>query len=681
MISHLSSRTLTAGAMTLPVTVLAMTGHVPGLPDSISHSLHDPRVLALQAALATVVVFGCGWPLLVKGARSWFRRLNMFTLISLGVMVTYLYSLAAWLAPHLFPPSFQGEHGVPVFFEAAAMITTLVLAGQWMESRAQQRTGSAIRSLMALTPQSAVRIEPAGERTVPLDQIAVGDHLRVRPGGVIPVDGTIIEGEAYLDESTMTGEPIPRHARVGDPVRAGTINTSGSLVLIAEQVGGHTVLARIIERIREAQETQAPIQRIADQVTGWVVPAVLVIAAITFAIWYRIGPEPRLLFALINAVTVLMITCPCALGLATPMSIVVGMGRGARQGIMIRNAETIEQLCHIDTVVLDKTGTLTQGRPEVVGLHARTPESESALLQIAASLETHSEHPLARAIVNKADAMQLSRLPVSGFHAHPGLGVEGEVEGQYARIGKAEWLRSHHVSDMAVWTSAAEPAAREGKIVSFIAHGQECLGYLVIADPLRETSAPAVAAMQAMGLACIMLTGDSETTARHLAESVGITRVHAGVLPGDKQDLIKQLQQEGRTVAMIGDGMNDAPALATAHVGIAMGSGTDIALESADVALLDGDLNRAVAAFRLGSLVMRNIRQNLVFAFIYNLISIPIAAGVLFPWTGFLLTPMVASIAMSLSSFSVVTNALRLRGADLNPAFSRVNSYPPLTKP
>lgn len=680
MISHLPSRTLTAAAMTLPVTVLAMTGHLPGLPDAMRHALHDPRALALQATLATVVVFGCGWPLLVKGARSWFRRLNMFTLISLGVMVTYLYSLAAWLAPHLFPPSFRGEHGVPVFFEAAAMITTLVLAGQWMEARAQQRTGSAIRSLMALTPPTAVRLESDGEREVSLDQIAVGDHLRVRPGGVIPVDGTIIEGQAYLDESTLTGEPIPRHAQVGDPVRAGTINTSGSLVLTAEQVGGHTVLARIIERVREAQETQAPIQRIADQVTGWVVPAVLIIAAITFAIWYRIGPEPRLLFALINAVTVLMITCPCALGLATPMSIVVGMGRGAKQGIMIRNAEILEQLCRVDTVVVDKTGTLTQGRPEVVDIHARTPESKSALLQIAASLEAHSEHPLARAIVNKADAMQLPRLPASGFHAHPGLGVEGVVEGQQVRIGKANWLQSQHLPDLASWISAAEPAAREGKMVSFIAHGQECLGFLIIADPLRETSAQAVAALQAMNMECIMLTGDSEATAHHLAGSVGITRVHAGVLPGEKQDLIKRLQREGRIVAMIGDGMNDAPALASAHVGIAMGSGTDIALETADVALLDGDLNRAVAAFRLGTLVMQNIRQNLVFAFIYNLISIPIAAGVLFPWTGVLLTPMVASIAMSLSSFSVVTNALRLRSADLEPLAFRTNSYPPLTK-
>lgn len=657
---------LGALALTLPVAALAMGSHLPGLPSPWIHALHQPWSLWIQALLTTLIVFLCGWPLLLKGAQSWSRRLNMFTLISMGILITWAYSLLALLAPGLFPPSFHQHGGVPVYFEAAAMITALVLLGQWIEKRAQGKTGHAIQALLSLTPPLAHRIQPDGHiQDISPADIQPGDLLLVRPGGTIPADGCITHGQSHIDESMITGEPLPRHRAPGDPVTAGTINGHGAFHFRAERVGSQTLLARIIRRVQQAQESRAPIQRIADRVVGYVVPVVLLLAAATFFLWYVLGPEPRLLYALINAVTVLMITCPCALGLATPMSIVVAMGHAARHGILIRDAATLERLSTIDTILFDKTGTLTQGQPRLISLHPISDLHEKDLLQLAASVEQSSEHPLAHAIRSASTPRNLPLLPVHDVHAHPGRGIQATHQNHTLRIGHPRWLAEHHIPLPPDLTSLAHRAETQGQTVVWVARDTHCLGFLVIADPLRPTTSEALHRFHRDGKTCIMLTGDAEPTARHIALQLGIANVHAALLPEQKQDIIHHLKQQGHTVAMIGDGINDAPALAAAHIGIAVGTATSVAIETADITLLDGDLNRAAHAFTLGRATLRNIRQNLAFAFLYNAIAIPVAAGALYPLTGLLLTPALASLAMTLSSLSVITNALRLRNTNI----------------
>ncbi len=659
MIPKVKARVIAGALLTVPVMILAMAGHIPGIP----HDLFDAAwSVPLQCMLTTPVVLWCGWPLLRKGVVSFIRRkLNMFSLILLGVAATYLYSLAALFVPDMFPASFHRHGGVPVYFEAAAMITVLVLAGRWIEHAAQHRTGAAIRKLAELSPRTARRLENGEEHEVPVDEIRVGDHLRVRPGDTVPVDGRILEGRSTLDESMLTGESLPVNRSKDDDVAAGIRNIDGSFVMEAVKVGSDTLLARIIRLVEHARESRAPIQRVADRVTGYIVPVVMLIAAVTFAVWYAVGPEPRLLYALINAVTVIMITCPCALGLATPMSIVVGMGRGARHGILIKEAAALETLLHADTVVLDKTGTLTLGRPAVTACIPARDGGENELLRITAAVETHSEHPLAQAVVEEARSSGLTPFEAEDFTAHAGEGISGTVKGRHVRIGKRAWLEDNGIEGLARFERMADDYEGQGKTVIHVAMDQEAAGILVLSDPIRDSTPPAMDALRAFGLRVVMLTGDAEKTARHIGRILEIDEIHAGVLPADKHDFIKQFREKGDVVIMVGDGINDAPALSAADVGVAMGSGSDIAIDSADIALVKGDLASLVKAVQLSREVMRNIRQNLFFAFVYNLVSIPIAAGVLYPFTGLLLTPVVASAAMSASSISVVMNALRLR--------------------
>ncbi len=654
-LADMTRRLWVSAALSLPIVVLAMT------------MAAGRAAVFFQLGLAIPIVLWAGWPFLVRAGRSIvLRSFNMFTLIGLGVAVAFLYSLVATLSPGIFPPGLRmKDGGVPVYFEAAAAIVTLVLAGQVMELRARSRTGSALRALLDLAPASARRIEAdGGETDVPLADVRPGDRLRVRPGEKLPVDGVVIDGTSSVDESMVSGEPIPVEKRAGDPVVGATVNRTGSFVMRAEKVGSETLLARIVAMVAAAQRSRAPIQRLADSVAGYFVPAVVAIAALTFAVWTVTGPEPRLAHAIVNAVAVLIIACPCALGLATPMSIMVATGKGATAGVLFRNAEAIEILRQIDTLVLDKTGTLTEGKPRLAAVVAAPGWSEPRVLEIALGLERNSEHPLASAIVAGAEARGVSAAEISEFQAVPGKGVRGSIDSKPAALGNLALMR-----DLGVETGPLEERAEElrrgGLTSAFVALGGRLAGIVAVADPIRPDARAAVAELRRSGLRLVMLTGDSRTTAEAVGRELGIEEILAEVLPDGKTEAIRRLQAQGRSVAMAGDGINDAPALAQAQAGIAMGTGTDVAMESADITLVRGDLNGILRARKLSQATMRNIRQNLFFAFVYNSIGVPIAAGVLYPFFGILLSPILAAAAMSFSSVSVIANALRLRRAKI----------------
>ena len=648
-------------ALTAPVFVIEMGRHL-----GLMHQLSPVWSNWISFVLSTPVVLWMGAPFFARGWRSVIsRHLNMFTLIAMGTGVAYIYSVIGTIAPRLFPAGFRDAHGaVAVYFEAAAVITVLVLLGQVLELRARERTSGAIRALLGLAPKTARRITAHGEEDVAIDAILVGDHLRVRPGEKIAVDGRVMEGHSFVDESMVTGEPMPVVKAEGARVVGGTVNQHGALVVQAEQVGRDTMLARIVDMVARAQRSRAPIQRLADRVSGWFVPAVLASALIAFAAWVTFGPEPRFTFGLVAAVTVLIIACPCALGLATPMSIMVGVGRGAREGILIRDAEALESFERIDTIVIDKTGTLTEGKPKLGSLATAPGIDENTLLRLAATAERGSEHPLARAIIDAASARGLSPEEVSNFVAHPGKGVAGNVDGKALALGNAALMRELNVVT-SEFETAAEAARASGATVIYAAIDGRAAGILAIADPIKPSAKTAIAALRSKGLRIVMLTGDNATTARAVASQLGIKDIEAGVLPERKGEVVQRLRKEGRRVAMVGDGVNDAPALAAADVGIAMGGGTDVAIESAGVTLLTGDLSGLVRARRLSAATMRNIRQNLAFAFVYNAAGVPIAAGVLYPVFGILLSPMLGAAAMALSSVSVISNALRLARARL----------------
>jgi Cu+-exporting ATPase len=614
----------------------------------------------LQLALATPVVLWGGWPFFQRGWASIVHRSpNMFTLIAIGTGVAYVYSVVATLAPQIFPDSFRDHNGgVSVYFEAAAVITTLVLLGQVLELRARSKTSSAIKALLGLAPKTARLIhDDATEADVPLEQVRSGDRLRVRPGERVPVDGAVLEGASAVDESMVTGEPIPVEKKTGDRVTGGTVNATGGFVMRADRVGSDTLLAQIVRMVSEAQRSRAPIQRLADVVASWFVPIVLAAAVITFVVWAWLGPEPRFAYAIVNAVAVLIIACPCALGLATPMSIMVGTGRGARAGVLIKNAEALEILEKVDTLLVDKTGTLTEGKPKLVTV---VGDNESEMLRLAASLERASEHPLAAAIGGGAEQRGLKLSNVGDFRSLTGKGVAGTIDGHMIMIGNQQLG-----IDSSKFDQQAENLRQDGQTVVFVAIDGQVAGLLGVADPIKESTAEAIRLLQEDGIKVVMVTGDSETTATAVARKLGIDDVEAGVLPDRKRAVVQRFQQQGRIVAMAGDGVNDAPALAQAQVGIAMGSGTDVAMESAGITLIKGDLRGIVKARRLSHATMRNIRQNLFFAFVYNALGVPLAAGALFPVFGLLLNPMIASAAMSLSSVSVISNALRLRKVNL----------------
>jgi Cu+-exporting ATPase len=645
--------------LSAPLVLSAMAEMLPGAPAR----LHGAALAWLQLALATPVVLWGGAPFFQRGwASVRTRHPNMFTLIALGTGAAYAYSVVATVAPGLFPAAFRG-HGpaVAVYFEAAAVIVTLVLLGQVLELRARQSAGAAIRALLALAPPRARRLrEDGGEEDVPLDAVRPGDRLRVRPGEKVPVDGVVLEGRSAVDESLVTGEPIPVEKGPGDGVVGGTLNGSGGLVMRAERVGSDTLLAQIVRRVAEAQRSRAPIQRLADAVAGRFVPAVVGAALVTFAVWAWLGPEPRLPHALLNAVAVLIIACPCALGLATPMSIMVATGKGAMAGVLFRDAAAIERLRDVDVLVVDKTGTLTEGRPRLVSIVPAPGCDEAQLLALAAGLERASEHPLAAAILAGAAERGVAPAPAEGFESHPGRGVTGRVAGRSVALGNAALLREAGV-DPGALAERAEALRREGQTAAFVAADGRIAGVLGVADPLKPSTPEAIRRLRAEGLRIAMLTGDTRTTAEAVARALEIDQVEAGVLPDQKADVVRRMQREGHAVAMAGDGVNDAPALAAADVGIAMGTGTDVAVQSAAVTLVRGDLRGIVRARRLSAATVRNIRQNLFFAFVYNLLGVPVAAGVLYPFFGVLLSPMLAAAAMSLSSVSVVGNALRLR--------------------
>ena len=652
-------------ALALPVFALEMGQHLTGV------TLVAPRASVwIQLVLATPVVLWSGRPFLERGARSLVTgHLNMFTLIAMGVGVAWAYSLAATLAPGAFPHAFHDAHGgVPIYFEAAAVITVLALLGQVLELRARERTSGALKALLDLAPASARRVGPDGaDEEVGLDQVAVGDRLRVRPGGKVPVDGMIVEGRVAIDEAMVTGESMPVTREAGDKVVGGSLNRTGSFVMRADKVGADTLLARIVQMVAQAQRSRAPIQRVADQVSGWFVPAVIVVAALAFAAWAAWGPEPRFTFGLVAAVSVLIIACPCALGLATPISIMVGVGRGAGAGVLIRNAEALERMERIDTLIVDKTGTLTEGRPALTEVRPAPGFEEPEVLRLAASLERASEHPLADAIVRAAQERGLALSQPEGFDSPVGKGVLGQVDGRPVLLGSARFLREQGVDPTAL-EAEADALRADGASAVYAALDGRLAAVLAIADPIKPTTAAAVDALKAEGVRLVMMTGDNRTTAVAVARRLGIDEVEADVLPEDKAAVVGKLKREGRRVAMAGDGVNDAPALAAAEVGVAMGAGADVAIESAGVTLLHGDLGGIVRARRLSRAVMRNIRQNLFFAFIYNAAGVPIAAGVLYPAFGLLLSPAIAAGAMALSSVSVIANALRLRTVRLEGA-------------
>ena len=650
-------------ALTVPVFALEMGGHLTGLHMLLGKQLSN----WIQLALATPVVLWAGWPFFTRGWDSLkTRNLNMFTLIAMGTGIAWVYSVVATLFPQIFPPAFRQPDGsVAVYFEAAAVITVLVLLGQVLELRARAQTSGAIKALLGLAPKTARRINPDGaEEDVAIDVIGVGDKLRVRPGEKVPVDGSLIEGRATIDESMVTGESMPVTKEAGGKLIGGTLNATGSFIMAAEKVGRDTMLARIVQMVADAQRSRAPIQRLADRVSGWFVPLVLAIALLAFAAWSIWGPEPRFAYGLVAAVAVLIIACPCALGLATPMSIMVGVGRGAQAGVLIKNAEALERMEKIDTLVVDKTGTLTEGRPAVTSIISAEGIDEAELLRLAASVEQASEHPLASAIVVVAKTRNIPLSKVMGFDSPTGKGAIGMVERKRVVLGNAKFLAelSIPIDQLA---EAAESLRREGATAIFVAINGKAAGVFGIADPVKATTPAALAALKAQGIRIVMLTGDNRTTADAIARKLGITEVEADVLPDQKAEVVAKLKREGRVVAMAGDGVNDAPALAAAEVGIAMGTGTDVAMESAGITLLKGDLTGIAKARTLSRATMSNIRQNLFFAFVYNVAGVPVAAGVLYPVFGILLSPMIAAAAMALSSVSVIGNATRLRSMKL----------------
>jgi Cu+-exporting ATPase len=651
-------------ALAVPMLALMVSAFLPSMP--MQH-LFSARAWAwIEFALATPVVLWCGLPFFVRGWQSVVHRsLNMFTLIALGTGSAYLYSVFATVVPQIFPASFRGAAGqIDVYFEPAAVIVALVLLGQVMELRARSQTSSAIRALLGLAPKTAKRLDDkGGEADVPLDQVQVGDRLRVRPGEKVPVDGTVLEGHSSVDESMISGEPIPVEKDKDAKVTAGTVNGTGGFVMRAERVGADTLLSQIVKMVSEAQRSRAPIQRLADQVSSYFVPAVIVAAIVTFAVWFFAGPQPRFAHALVNAVAVLIVACPCALGLATPMAIMVGTGRGARAGILIRNAEALEIFGKVDTLIIDKTGTLTEGKPTLSSVIPQPGFEESDLLQLVASLERSSEHPLAAAIVKGAEVKKLSLADVVGFSSTTGKGVKGTVSGKQVAVGNAELFRDLSV-DPAPLLDRAEALRKEGQTVMLVAVDGKAAGIVGVADPIKDSTPDAIRELTAAGLKIIMVTGDNATTAKAVADKLGI-EFYADVLPQKKAEVVKERQKSGSVVAMAGDGVNDAPALAQADIGIAMGTGTDVAMEAGGITLLKGDLRGILRARHLSRSTMRNIRENLFFAFVYNAVGVPLAAGVLFPAFGLLLNPMIAAAAMSFSSVSVIANALRLRTTKL----------------
>lgn len=654
-----------SAAVTVPLFLIAMADFLPGRP--LERWLSPGTLSWIELAMATPVVLWGGWPFFVRGWQSVVHRsLNMFTLIGLGVGVAYFYSLVAALFPGIFPASFRGESGeVALYFEAAAVIVTLVLLGQVLELKARSQTGAAIKALLGLAPKTARRIrEDGSDEDVPLDQVHPGDRLRVRPGEKIPVDGVVLEGRSSVDEAMVTGEPIPVEKSKGDRVTGATVNGTGALVMRAEKVGSETLLARIVQMVAEAQRSRAPIQKLADQVAGYFVPAVVTVAVVTAFVWGLAGPEPRMAHALINAVAVLIIACPCALGLATPMSIMVATGKGATAGVLFKNAEAIEVMRKVDTLVVDKTGTLTEGKPKLVTVIPADGWDDTGLLRVAATLERGSEHPLAAAIVQGAGERGVEPVDAEAFESVTGKGVTGTVEGRSVALGNRKLMETLRV-DPGGLAEQAETLRADGQTVMFVAVDGRAAGLLGVADPVKGSTPEAIQRLHGEGIRIVMLTGDSRTTAEAVAAKLGLDEVVAEVLPDQKADAVKRLQAEGRVVAMAGDGINDAPALAQAQVGIAMGTGTDVAMESAGVTLVKGDLRGIVRARALSRSTMRNIRQNLFFAFVYNGVGVPVAAGVLYPFFGILLSPIIAAAAMSFSSVSVVGNALRLRRAIL----------------
>jgi P-type Cu+ transporter len=649
-------------ALTVPLMLIEMSGMMAG-----RGVVPAAARTWIELALATPVVIWAGWPLLVRGWQSIVNRSpNMFTLVGMGVGVAYGYSLFAAIFPNLFPDSFRAADGtVPVYFEAAAAITALVLLGQVLELRARSNTSSAIKALLGLAPKTARVIRPDGrEEDITLDRVVPGDRLRVRPGEKVPVDGVVAEGAGAVDESMVTGEPIPVEKKAGDRLIGATINGTGGFIMRAERVGSDTLLARIVRMVSEAQRSRAPIQRLVDVVASYFVPAVVLSAVITFIVWAMVGPQPRMAYALVNAVAVLIIACPCALGLATPMAIMVGTGRGATAGVLIKNAEALEILEKVNTLVVDKTGTLTEGKPRLVSVTALAGFTEADVLRLAASLERGSEHPLAAAIVAGAEERKLTLATAADFKSVTGQGVSGRVEGRAVALGNEQMMRALGVGIEAV-SADADVQRKDGHTVMLLAVDARAAGLLGVADPIKASTAEALKMLREDGVKIVVLTGDNRITAAAVAKKLGIDQVEAEVMPDQKATVVKRLQSEGRIVAMAGDGINDAPALAQAQVGIAMGTGTDVAMESAGVTLIKGDLRGIAKARRLSRATMRNIRQNLFFAFFYNVIGIPIAAGVLYPAFGLLLSPIIASAAMSLSSVSVITNALRLRNVSL----------------
>jgi Cu+-exporting ATPase len=651
-------------ALTLPVFVLAMAHLIPALG-------HESWVMSdasrwVQFLLSTPVVLWAGWPFFRRGWRSivtW--HLNMFTLIAIGVGTAFIYSVVAILAPGIFPPAMRPHGKVDIYFEAAAVIVVLVLLGQVLELRARSRTGSAIKALLNLAPPVARRVGKGGDEEIPLEYVHVGDLLRVRPGDKIPVDGVVTEGHSSVEESMITGEPLPVEKNVGDKVTGGTVNGTGGFVMCAERVGHDTLLAQIVNLVAEAQRSRAPIQGLADKVAAIFVPTVMAVAVTTFTLWMLFGPEPRLAYAIVNAVAVLIIACPCALGLATPMSIMVGVGRGAQEGVLVKNAEALERLEKVTTLVVDKTGTLTEGKPRLMDAVTNDGFDQNELLRLAASLEQSSEHPLAAAIVAGAKAKSVSLEPVTNFRSTTGGGVFGRVANKDVLVGNPNFLRNEGVTDFGALQCKAEQLQQTGQTVIFAAVDKKAAGLLAVADPVKSTTSDAMRDLHALGLKIAMVTGDNRRTAEAVAKTLGIDVVEAEVEPKSKSDRVQKLRQEGKVVAMAGDGINDAPALAAADVGIAMGTGTDVAMQSAGVTLVKGDLRAIAKAIHLSRATMRNIRQNLFFAFIYNALGIPIAAGILYPFFGLLLSPIIAGAAMSFSSVSVIANALRLRKVKL----------------